>query len=87
MSSSIRESMGRSRRFFLERSTAASTDEERSLYEHMRQVSACVEETASLVEHLRVQLDDVRRAIGLHLESQGAVPHTRRARAKQPASS
>jgi hypothetical protein len=74
----IHETMGRARRFFLERAAAETTDEGRELYEELHRIVEAVEETASLVAHLKIQLDEVRHAMGLHLEGGGPVPHTRR---------
>lgn len=74
------EAMLHARRFFKERAALEKTEQARALYEHLHQVVVSLEETASLVAHLQVQLDEVRHGVGLHLESAGPVPHTRRTR-------
>jgi hypothetical protein len=76
----VHEAMQRARGFFKEHAASQKTEQARALYEHLHQVVASLEETASLVAHLQVQLDEVRHGMGLHLESAGPVPHTRRTR-------
>jgi hypothetical protein len=45
----------------------------------MRHVVRSVEESASLVEYLKIQVDELRHALGHHLETTGPAPHARRA--------
>lgn len=75
---SMQEKMDASRRFFFERAAAATKAEDRELYRQLQAVAELVEEMASLQEHFKIQLDEVRHAMGLHLERSGPVPHTRR---------
>lgn len=73
-----RDAMESAREYFEERAASETSDKKRELYDQMRHVVESVEETASLVAHLKIQMDELRQAVGLHLESTGTVPHTRR---------
>jgi len=74
----IRDAMQEAREYFEERASSETSDKKRELYDQMRQVVGAVEETASQVSYLKIQVDELRQAVGLHLESTGTVPHTRR---------
>lgn len=73
---SITERMERARRLFQERALAKGGD--RELYEALEDLAICHEDLKSTMDYLKVQLDEVRRGVGHHLESVGTVPHTRR---------
>ncbi|HEX7077411.1 MAG TPA: hypothetical protein VF363_03215 [Candidatus Eisenbacteria bacterium] len=72
--------MERTRRFFADRAERAANETDRSAQEQLADMAESIQETVRLLEHLRVQVDEVRHAIGLHLETTGPVPHTHRGR-------
>ena len=75
---SITERMERARKVFLERAQAKGGD--RELYEALEELAMCHEDLKSSLDLVRVQLEDLRRAVGHHLETTGPVPHVRRGR-------
>lgn len=75
---SVDEKMERARSLFSERAEHAATPEERSANEALADLAESIQENVRLLEHLRVQLDEVRHGVGMHLEVAGPVPHTHR---------
>lgn len=75
---SIQEAVDASRQFLFDRAANAVKADERELYRHLQGLAESVEELASLQEDVKIQLEEVRHAMGLHLERSGPVPHTRR---------
>lgn len=73
---SMTHRMDRVRRVFERR--AHAKDEDREFYEALEDLATCYEELKASIDYLKIQLDEVRRALGHHLETGGAVPHTRR---------
>lgn len=74
----IHDALLQARRYFGERAASETNDEARELCDQLRRVVESLEETTSLVAHLKIQVDEVRHGMGLHLEGTGSVPHTRR---------
>lgn len=79
----IDEKMERARLHFLDRAGRATTPEDRTTNEVLAQMAVSIQESLRLLEHLKLQVDEVRHAIGLHLETSGPVPHTQRRRAER----
>lgn len=78
---SVDEKMERAHRTFSERASRADTAEERTLCEELAEMADAMQETVRQLDHVKGQLDEMRRALGLHLETSGIVPHTQRRRA------
>lgn len=76
---SMQERMDAARRFFSKRAAAASK-EEREFYRELESLAGSVEELASLQEHSKIQLEDLRHALGLHIGRTGPVAHSPRAK-------
>ena len=74
MNPSISERLERARTFFVQRGIQRDPE----LYDELRQLVDCVEDLERMVVYLGVQLEDMRRGVGRHLENTGRVPHTRR---------
>ena len=77
---SIDEKLERTRRYFTKRAAGPVKVADAELFEELRSLTESVEEMASLLEHLKIQIDEVRRGTGRHLEETGPVPHARRSR-------
>lgn len=78
MNRSIEDKIDEARRFFLE-SAERETDPRRRLHlERCADMAEAIRETHRRIDYLRTQLDDVRHALGRHVEVTGTVPHTRR---------
>ncbi len=75
---SMREKLEEARRFFSGRAAAKAKSQDAQLYEELRKLAESVEEIASLLHLQKIQLDQVRHGVGLHLEGAAAAPHTRR---------
>ena len=73
---SITERMERARKVFGERARAKGGD--RELYEALEDLATGYEDLKRSMEYIKVRLEETRQAIGHHLETSGAVPHTRR---------
>jgi len=77
---SMNERLEQARRYFIRRADGPVKVADAELFEELRSLTESVEEMASLLELLKVQIDDVRRGTGRHLEETGSVPHARRSR-------
>lgn len=76
----IGERIERARHFFAKRATGPARADDGELYEELRNLAESVEDMASLLEHQKIQVEELRRGIGHHLEETGSVPHARRSR-------
>ena len=77
---SIAERAVRARHFFSRRASEPARADDAGLYEELSHLAESVEDMASLLGHLKIQVDELRRGIGHHLEGTGSVPHARRSR-------
>jgi len=77
---SMHEKMDAARRFFSERASAASKGDEQELYRELEDLAGSVEELASLQEHSKIQLEELRHALGLHVGRTGPAAHAPRAK-------
>ncbi|MGE5178210.1 MAG: hypothetical protein ACM3PF_03860 [Bacteroidota bacterium] len=82
---SIEDKIDEARACFLE-STEGEKDPRRR-----RQLQACadmaeaIREAHRRIDYLKTQLEEVRHALGRHVEVRGTVPHTRRPGRERPA--
>lgn len=75
---SMQEKMEAARRFFSQRASAASKGDEREFYRELEGLVGSVEELASLQEHSKIQLEELRHVVGLHVRRSGPAAHTQR---------
>ena len=80
MKTSMHEKMDAARRFFSKRASAASKSDEREFYRELEDLAGSVEELASLQEHSKIQLEELRHAVGLHVGRTGPAAHAQRAK-------
>jgi len=73
---SITDRMMRARYIFEARAKARAGDPE--LYDALQELASCQEELKASMDLLKVRIDEVQNALGLHLGTTGTVPHTRR---------
>lgn len=73
---SIEDKMEEARQYFVQKAGAEPDAQQRRHLEYCADLAEAVQETTRLIDLVKTQLEEVRHAVGRHVEVTGTVPHT-----------